>query len=712
MLTLADIINSKKSRQRKPDEDEIRRLPYKYAFIYGRLSSPGQVKDHHESMRAIALLVDLAIKDGYDTKITAAAVEKWLNDIQKGKAEPGVWSDGQVTVELRDLGLSGRLDDDHRPGLAHLKQTVRDDKTGTVYLTEGVSRLSRDEDGIIPLTLLKLFREHSCRIRTRRRILNPCIQRDREVLEEDFRDARKEGHTMDIRMHEGRRDKAAEGKYVGGPIIPGFIVEIMETKPSGRRVYGKLQAYPPHAEIVVKILREYIKQGFSKKKTHRALDGLQYPLFPPELEYMEHLSSLRKVDRTESGYIISPAMIRLLALNVKLIGAWTWGDTEPRYDNHDAIVPVDLFLEAYEGAIRSGKPRGPSIRHEPLVWNHLLYCCNHDLPIRMSGHTAKEAYRCQHDYIQGRGPACFDIAAHYLEEPLTTTVLQQLDFTPFAEEVLMQLEADVSHSSLEVEQRKKEITALERRLENLKPYLGCGNKEREEFYWQLIEKTKYRLNDLRSRPVQSKIVPTAHYYLVREFLAGLPQEWGTYSRTARNQLLRSLIDRVDIRHGRQVVEATIHWKTGQSQVINIRRARAKGNPESRWIEQEKDLLKMLWPDASQDMIIAAFPGRTWKAIAHQAYNQGWRRIPNSCNQTPRRRWESDEEHKAKQLYETGTPTPDIASKLGRSCSAVLQRAWEKRWPRPNANQKPTVPNRVSSGLVFGGQVRYARGRES
>ena len=61
-----------------------------------------------------------------------------------------------------------------------------------------------------------------------------------------------------------------------------------------------------------------------------------------------------------------------------------------------------------------------------------------------------------------------------------------------------------------------------------------------------------------------------------------------------------------------------------------------------------------------------------------------------------------EEHKAKQLYETGTPTPDIASELGRSCSAVLQRAWEKRWPRPNLKQNPTVPNGVSSGLLFGG----------
>jgi len=92
---------------------------------------------------------------------------------------------------------------------------------------------------------------------------------------------------------------------------------------------------------------------------------------------------------------------------------------------------------------------------------------------------------------------------------------------------------------------------------------------------------------------------------------------------------------------------------------------------------------MLWPNASQDTIIAAFPGRTWKAIAHQAYNQGWRRTPNLCNQTPRRRWEPDEEHtklsnsmRLEHLHLTSPPNwggvaVQFYSELGRSVGQDL-----------------------------------------
>ncbi|MFC2073154.1 hypothetical protein ACFLUU_10785 [Chloroflexota bacterium] len=50
---------------------------------------------------------------------------------------------------------------------------------------------------------------------------------------------------------------------------------------------------------------------------------------------------------------------------------------------------------------------------------------------------------------------------------MATAVLARLDLTPLAEELLMQLEVDYSHTSLEAEQRKKAIAGLERKLENL-----------------------------------------------------------------------------------------------------------------------------------------------------------------------------------------------------------------------------------------------------
>ena len=160
-------------------------------------------------------------------------------------------------------------------------------------------------------------------------------------------------------------------------------------------------------------------------------------------------------------------MIRSLATNPKLIGLWHWSGAV-RAGNHEAIVPVDLFLEAYELATRRGKPRGKGIKFDPLEWNGLLYCCNHDPPVRISGNTAGNSYRCQTDYVQGRGSTCLDISARYIDEPLTTTVLGQLHFSPLTDEVLAQLEREATRVDLEAEQTNREIARLENRLENLK----------------------------------------------------------------------------------------------------------------------------------------------------------------------------------------------------------------------------------------------------
>ena len=244
--------------------------------------------------------------------------------------------------------------------------------------------------------------------------------------------------------------------------------------------------------------------------------------------------------------------------------------------------------------------------------------------------------------------------------------------------------------------------------------MGWEGGQHDQVLLKQIENTRVELAELNSQKLQTQPVQPMDYRLVKDFLAGLPEKWYTYSRTLRNRLLKPLIDHVDIRHEWPVVEATIHWKTGQSQVINIRRARAKGNMESLWTEEEKGLLKMLWPSASQDAIRSALPGRTWSAIAHKAQSNGWKRTPTVYSYVPRCRWLQDEELRAKQDYEAGVSLDKIAEDLKRSRGAILQRASEKGWTRPHkavgerakcffsAKQNSTVTKSISSGRGSGG----------
>lgn len=80
------------------------------------------------------------------TSLKVQDIEEWLKAIQNGEDIPRVMEDGDVTVNCKDLGLSGSLDENKRPGLRDLWQSVEGEETGAVYLTEGMSRLSRDRD--------------------------------------------------------------------------------------------------------------------------------------------------------------------------------------------------------------------------------------------------------------------------------------------------------------------------------------------------------------------------------------------------------------------------------------------------------------------------------------------------------------------------------------------------------------------------------------
>lgn len=122
MLTITEIINSRKQLQKKPDASELRRLPYKKAFIYGRLSTPSQVRDSHESVREIARLVALSKRDGYQTELDPDEIEKLL--LKMTGAMPGaVWEEGAVIVDVRDLGVSGQLPFEKRGGVTKSKRT-------------------------------------------------------------------------------------------------------------------------------------------------------------------------------------------------------------------------------------------------------------------------------------------------------------------------------------------------------------------------------------------------------------------------------------------------------------------------------------------------------------------------------------------------------------------------------------------------------------
>jgi len=679
-MNLEEIISSAKASSSKPSDDDLRSLPFKRAFVYGRVSSQGQVRESLESIRDIAKLVELAVRDGYHTGLQISEVEQWLNSIQSGVTIDKVLDDGDVIVDCRDLGLSGSLGEDRRPGLADLQTKVASGEVGAVYLTEGMSRLSRDRDRVLGYKLLKLLKEYECRIRTPEGVYNPAIPRDWENLAEDIEDSADEMKKHGIRLGRRRAQKAAEGRHVGSPVSPGYVVEIEGQNRDGSFILGKWLPYAPHQEVVITALRELVEQG-SFFKTSQSLNarGVVFPFFPEEYHYMETRAALRNFHRNDRGYTISPNGLRGLATNLKLIGIWQWRDVVIE-NNHPAIVPVELFLQAYEIA-QAKKPKGRAAYAEPMEWSGLLYCCQHDEPRPLVAHNVTRRWKCDRGYYSGQEDYCINIADYKLTPPLTSAVLEYLDLSPHVEAVLEKIKNDVDDYDIEKTRRRRQETELHTRLKNLESHLGSGDTEREETYWRLIREAKAELDAIKKRPLPPKVTAT-DIQRVRDFLENLRAEWEKYPGQVRNRLLKLLINRVELRYGTSHIDATMTWKVGLKQVVRINTGNETMSKRKYWQKEEDDLLKMLWPTASQEAVLAAFPDRTWGSINVHAAKIGLKREwkPSKKNTGPR--WTAKEKKLLRVLYTTEPDTEVIREKLGREWGAIVVMAHKMGIVRP------------------------------
>ena len=671
-MELEELIRSIKVSRSIPTEEDLRSLPHKKAFIYGRVSTQGQVKDSRESIHEVAKLVILAKKDGYHSSIEPDTVERWLDSIQNSEDVSRTMENGDIAIDCRDLGLSGSLGEDKRPGLNALWKRVETGEMGTVYLTEGMSRLSRDRDRVLGYKLLRLLKEQKCRIRTPEGVYNPAVPRDWDCLADDVEDSAEEMKKMGIRLGRRRISKASEGRHVGSPVCPGYIVEIEGQRRDGSYIMGKWQPYPAHQEIVITVLKELIKQGSTHKAAQSLTEqGVVFPLFPPELSYMESRSVLRQYRRDSRGYLISSPAIKGLATNLSLIGIWEWMDILIE-NNHEPAVPLALFLQAYELALTK-HPRGRAAYTEPMVWLGLLYCCNHDLPRKLAAHNKLNRWACIQGYQAGLEPRCLYTADHVLTPPLTKEFLRCLDLTPYTQAVMKKLKTEAGNYTLEESRRRRQEAELKSRLANLEKYLGTADSEREETYWQLIQEAKAQLKTIENKP-PALSTTLADIEKVAEFLENLGANWERYPSQMRNRLLKLMIERVELRHDTSHIEAAIIWKMGFTQKININRPTAHFTKEKCWQLAEDTLLRMLWPTTTWETIVAAFPGRTRGAINQRASRLKIKRPWQRESPDYERRWTKEEKALLKKLYTDGENTREIAVILGRTEGAIKGRA--------------------------------------
>jgi hypothetical protein len=91
---------------------------------------------------------------------------------------------------------------------------------------------------------------------------------------------------------------------------------------------------------------------------------------------------------------------------------------------------------------------------------------------------------------------------------------------------------------------------------------------------------------------------------------------------------------------------------------------------------------MLWPSSSPESILAAFPGRTWRAIGLRAWRLKINRERVRLGIEKGRRWTNEDKEKLKELYCKEANVEDIARELQRSRATITSMAHIMGLSRP------------------------------
>jgi len=302
-----------------------------------------------------------------------------------------------------------------------------------------------------------------------------------------------------------------------------------------------------------------------------------------------------------------------------------------------------------------------------------------------------------------------DISHRVLDIPLLEVVLGQLDFTPYADEVMTKLEAEYDAGKAQESYRRRQEAELEQRIRQLKSYLGSNDPDREETYWSLIKETQAQLEQLRAQPAPKVHNAPLNIHLVRNLLARIRSDWERYSPTVRNRLLRLFLERVEVHPIKKHIEATIIWKVGLRQSIVIERPESNGGKEKAWTSGEKEILQALWPSAPRHEVETSLPNRTWKGIQLLARRLGVRRQRVHHPAKVWRPWTREEDARLLELYNRGDTLADIAIKLGRSLAGVACRIRTKNLGRPRLKQKAVPLWHLGENDLIGSEA-FCRGR--
>ncbi|MDL1900532.1 recombinase family protein [Anaerolineae bacterium CFX9] len=644
------------------------------AAVYYRQSSEGQIGNISTTLQTIDMIEHL---------------------LERG------WLRENVHMIDADAAVSGTKKIRERKGMSHLYDLIEAGQIGLVA-AQDVDRFFRDVTMIETNLFIDACKRNNVQVMTPRMIYDfahPVMGSSHIKMfrEEAQRAADYLEYQIRGRLVKARHSRSAGGMWSGRKILPGFMVDcrakVNEQRNPDFRKYKRFDLY---ADVILRYFEIFRENNGNLHQTCHQINehGPYFPdipegAVPDGFKATDHLT--RRSPFTK-GLTPSHTGLTYMLVNVAYIGHWIHMGAVVQWNNHEAIIPLDLFMFAYNRLSPTDfhgdpnpqyVPYRPWTRHDkaerrtvtPPTYSGLIF--TDDIPHlphkRLASvwktDTGKYQYQLYEYHVRSN---VWNIKAFILDALIDEMLLERLRATTIDESAWAAALASFENvDQAEVRRFKAAIRQAETAKDNIIASLGLlSNAEMVARAQAHFEKADYEIANLRIElaRIESGKQRSRSLIEARPALEMVIARWDDVPSEEKRALFEAFAYYIKVsKISRHTKQAVVYWRDGTTS----RRSTTHKSLGYFWEEEDLEKLRaMVEGDVDQWIILRTFPDYTWKALQERyayKYGNGRWRSEYAGNKPYGRytRWRGTEEFKDPNLQAAQGVTSD--GSIGACC---------------------------------------------
>jgi len=610
------------------------------------------------------------------------------------------WQREQIIMIDSDAGVSGTKKIREREGLSEVFDLIQGKQIGVVA-AQDVDRFFRDMAQIETNIFIDACRQNNVLVLTPTFIYDFAHPMQGRYHMQAFREHAQRAadfieYHLKGKLLPARHRQMKSGQWGGSVTLLGYMVDTREELSDGTANpdYHRYTPYEPHARVVLAWFELFKQHQGNLKRTWEHIE--KHGPFIPELGkgalpagFAIH-TTIRTRSRFTGDLLVQMESLQSILCNATYIGYWAFHQAVVKKHNHEAIVPYDLFMYAfnklspvdlngdpnpeyqpYRSMTRHDKSERPI---EPPTYTGAVFSSDiPDLPTkRMITQYSQDSpayyYYLRDNYKKNYLTAACDLVDRTVDEML----VERLKATTLDDELWQSaLESTQKSTHKDVRRIENSIRAAEQAqaaiVDNLKivslPELIKQMEASYATHGRDIERWRAELTELQQDNRHRRVLIGA-----RPVLEMVIARWNDVPRVSRRELfdalaLRIEVSKVDLLYRRIIV----YWRDGTESSVVV----AHQRPTMSWSPTDLQRLQtMVENSADQVDILKAFAGMKWRSIQNRyAYRFGSGRwfagYKGQRKYGANVRWQDTEEYRQEQLAQNPA-SPVLSSR----CPAV------------------------------------------